>query len=89
MGIDFSNFDKPRVLDYEPAPPPPTWRDWLTDLPGKAIEEFGGPTFCMFIGGLLLMTAGMLIGSTDAIGMKIYAAGFAIVGLLFSLWTMK
>ena len=43
----------------------------------------------MLIAGLLLIAIGMMIGSDGTIGMKIYFAGFVIVGALFSAWTLK
>jgi len=89
MPIDLSNFDKPPVLDYAPPPRPRTLREWLIDIPNEALERFGGLTFTMLITGLLLIALGMMIGGDGTIGMKIYFAGFIIISILFSAWTMK
>ena len=87
MRIDFSQFGKPPVLDYAPPPAPRTLADWLSDL-RQGVEKFGGLTFVMFIGGLSLMAIGMMIGSSDEAGMAIFAIGFAVLGLLLSVWTI-
>lgn len=89
MPIDLSKFDKPQVLDYAPPPRPRTLREWFIDIPNEALERFGGLTFTMLITGFLLIALGMMIGSDGTIGMKIYFAGFVIVSILFSIWTMK
>ena len=85
MGIDFSRFDQPQVLDYAPPPAPRRWRDVIDET----LESFGGPTLCMVVGGLTLIAIGMLIGTDDESGMMIFAVGFSVLGLLFSIWTFK
>jgi len=79
----------PPVLDYETPPPPRTLREVFIDLPNQALERFGGLTFTMIIVGLILVAMGMMIGGNGTVGMKIYAGGFGILGILFSAWTMK
>jgi hypothetical protein len=85
MRIDFSKFDQPQVLDYAPPPTPRTLGDYVSSV----VEFFGGPMWCIVLGGLSLMAIGMLIGADDESGMMIFAIGFSVLGLLFSAWTFK
>jgi hypothetical protein len=89
MPLDFPNFEKPPVLDYAPPPRGRTWREWLIDLPQEALAELGGQAFCFSMAGLCCMTIGMMIGTSNDLGIEMFGIGFVFLGVQFSVWTLK